>query len=153
MMPVTASRRIWWVAGCLGALALFALMLTQLYPPALRTISFMLGRPYFENCSTEIKAEGPLADGKYRITEHVCGPDERTMYVVFLLRADDWLAVPLLHSVEFPIPAEVRQRTAQTYEIILAAALTDGVDRLPVRLDTAGFPERYYGFRNGREED
>ena len=41
-----------------------------------------------------------LPSGRYRITEHVCAPDGRTMYVVFLLKTDEFMAVPLLHSVD-----------------------------------------------------
>jgi hypothetical protein len=47
----------------------------------------------------------------------------------------------------------VRQHDSQRYEIVLAAPLSDGRDRLPVTLDTTGFPEHYYGFRNGRPEE
>jgi hypothetical protein len=146
-MTVAASRRIWWVVACVAGVAVFALMVIYLYRPVLQTISFMLGRPYFADCSTAIKSEGPLEGGRYRITRHICGPEGRAMYVVFLLRPNDWTAVPLLHSVGFPVPEEVRQEDAQSYEIIFAGALSDGASRVPVTLDAMGFPERYYGFR------
>ena len=74
------------------------------------------------------------------------------MYVVFLMPPRD-LPVPLFHSVDFPIPELVRQHDAQRYEIVLAAPLTDGRDRLPVTLDATGLPERYYGFLDGQVQD
>ena len=153
-MPVTAHlHRYWWFIAASASIALGWLLYLYAYPPVLQTVSFMLGRPYFDNCSTAIKAEGPIKAGKFRITEHLCAPAEQTMYVVFLLPSGEFGAVPLFHSVEFPIPQEVRQHDSHRYEIVLATPLTDGSDRLPVTLDATGFPERYYGFRNGRAED
>jgi hypothetical protein len=74
------------------------------------------------------------------------------MYVVFLLPANSLIAVPLLHSVDFPVPQLVRQHDARSYEIVLEDAIPDGSDRLAVRLDSTEFPERYYAFVEGREE-
>jgi hypothetical protein len=153
MSTATSSRRLWWVAGCVGGVAAFALMATWLYRPVLQTISFMLGRPYFADCSTVIKSEGALEDGRYRITKHVCSPGGGTMYVVFLLKSNEWIAVPLLHSVGSPIPDAVQQKDADSYEILLVSALPSGESRLPVTLDATGFPERYYAFRQGRPEE
>ena len=59
-MTIATSHRIWWVVACVAGLAVFALMVTYLYQPVLQTISFMLGRPYFADCSTGIRSEGPL---------------------------------------------------------------------------------------------
>ena len=152
-MPIAVRlHRYRWFLAAAASMALGAILYTYVYPPVLQTVSFILGRPYFENCSTAIKTEGDLQAGKFRITEHLCAPAEQTMYVVFLMRAGDF-AVPLFHSVEFPIPEAVRQHNSQRYEILLAAPLTDGSDRLPVTLDATGFPQRYYGFRNGQVED
>jgi hypothetical protein len=143
-------RRFWWVFACLGGLGALGLMVAYLHAPVYQTIMFMMGRPTFENCSTAIKAEGPLNGSTYRITEHDC-PD-KTMYVVFLLPSDSLLAVPLLHSVEFPVPDKVRQVDERSYEIVLVDPIPSGPDRLAVRLDKTGFPERIYGFVEGREE-
>jgi hypothetical protein len=137
-------HRYRWFLAAAASLALGAILYVYVYPPVLQTVSFMLGRPHFENCSTAIKTEGELQAGKFRITEHLCAPAEHTMYVVFLMRAGDF-AVPLLHSVEFPVPEAVRQHDAQRYEIVLAAPLTDGSDRLPVTLDATGFPSAITG--------
>ena len=150
-MAARLHRYRWFLAAA-ASLALGAILYVYVYPPVLQTVSFMLGRPVFENCSTAIKTEGELRDGKFRITEHLCGPAERTMYVVFLIPPRDF-AVPLFHSLEFPIPEGVRQHDAQRYEIVLASPMTDGRDRLPVTLDAAGLPERYYGFDAGRAQD
>jgi hypothetical protein len=152
-MSAAASRRIWWVVAGVGGVAVFVLMMIYLYQPVLQTISFMLGRPYFADCSTGIRSEGPLEGERYRITQHFCGSDSRAMYVVFLLRSNDWTAVPLLHSVGAPVPQEVRRKDAQSYEVIFAGTLHDGTSRVPVTLDATGFPERYHGFRHGRPED
>jgi hypothetical protein len=152
-MTIATSHRIWWVGACVAGLAVFVLMVTYLYQPVLQTISFMLGRPYFADCSTGIRSEGSLEGERYRITQHFCGPDSRAMYVVFLLRPNDWAAVPLLHSVGSPVPQEVRRKDAQSYDVIFAGALHNGTSRVPVTLDATGFPERYYGFRHGHPED
>jgi hypothetical protein len=152
-MSAAASRRIWWVVAGVGGVAVFVLMMIYLYQPVLQTISFMLGRPYFADCSTGIRSEGPLEGERYRITQHFCGSDSRAMYVVFLLRPNDWTAVPLLHSVGAPVPQEVRRKDTQSYEVIFAGTLHDGASRVPVTLDATGFPERYHGFRHGRPED
>ena len=152
-MSVAARlHRYRWFLAAAASLALGAILYVYVYPPLLQTVSFMLGRPYFDNCSTAIKTEGELTDGKFRITEHLCAETERTMYVVFLMPPRD-LPVPLFHSVDFPIPELVRQHDAQRYEIVLAAPLTDGRDRLPVTLDATGLPERYYGFLDGQVQD
>jgi hypothetical protein len=151
-MPAHLHRYGWFLVAA-ASLAFGLALYVFVYPPVLRTVSFMLGRPYFEDCSTAIKTEGVVKAGRFRITEHLCGPAEQTMYVVFLLPSGEFGAVPLFHSVEFPVPEEVRQHDSHRYEIVLAAPLTDGRDRLPVTLDATGFPERYYGFRNGRAED
>jgi hypothetical protein len=148
-MSAARLHRIGWFLAVAASLALGALLYVYVYPPVLRTVSYMLGRPYFENCTTAIRTEGPIAAGKFRITEHQCGPHEQTMYVVFLLRSEDFGATPLFHSVEFPVPEGVRQHDSQRYEIVLAAPLTDGRDRLPVSLDETGWPEQYYGFHHG----
>jgi hypothetical protein len=144
-------RYRWFLAAAAGV-AVGALLYVYVYPPVLQTVSFMLGRPVFDNCSTAIKTEGELKDGKFRITEHLCAPSEHTMYVVLLMRPWDF-AVPLFHSVEYPVPEAVQQHDSLRYEILLATPLTDGRKRLPVTLDATGFPERYYGFRDGKAEE
>jgi hypothetical protein len=149
-MGLPRVRRYWRLFAGLGSLGALSLMFVYLYPPVYQVISFLLGRPHFDNCSTAIKAEGPLDGSTYRITEHDC-PD-KTMYVVFLLPSNSPIAVPLLHSVDSPVPEAVRQQDARSYEIVLADTLPDGQDRLTVKLDSTGFPERYYGFVEGREE-
>jgi hypothetical protein len=153
MSTATSSRRFWWVAGAVGGIAAFGLMATYLYRPVLETISFMLGRPYFADCSTAIKYEGRIESGRYRITKHVCSPGGGTMYVVFLLKSNEWTAVPLLHSVGSPIPEAVHQKNDDSYEIVLVSALPSGESRLPVTLDAIGFPQRYYAFRHGQPEE
>ena len=145
-------HRYRWFLAAAASLAVGAILYVYAYPPVLQTVSFMLGRPYFDNCSTAIMTEGKLKDGKFRITEHLCAPADRMMYVVFLLPPRDF-AVPLFHSLEFPVPETVQQHDSQRYEIVLATPLTDGRTRLPVTLDAAGFPERYYGFDAGRAQD
>jgi hypothetical protein len=148
----TSLHRYRWFLAAAASLAVGALLYVYVYPPVLQTVSFMFGRPMFENCSTAIMTEGELKDGKFRITEHLCAPSDHTMYVVLLMRPGDF-AVPLFHSVEYPIPEAVQQHDSQRYEIVLVTPLPDGRNRLPVTLDAAGLPERYYGFRDGKAEE
>jgi hypothetical protein len=150
---ISMLRRWWWVPAGLGGVALASLISVYVYPAARETISFVLGRPYFAECTTAIKKEAALPSGRYRITEHVCGAHGRSMYIVFLLPANDLLAMPLFNSVDLPVPEEVREHDARTYEIVLAEALPDGSDRLPVRITAMGVPERQYNFFDGRPSE
>ena len=150
---VAIVRRWWWVLSGVGGVALGGLIWVYVYPAAHETISFMLGRPHFAECTTAIKTEAALPSGRYRITEHVCTASGRSMYIVFLLPANDLLAMPLFNSVDLPVPQEVREHDANTYEIVLAEALPDGTDRLPVRLTAMGVPERQYNFFDGMPQE
>ena len=146
-------RRWWWVLAGLGGAGLAGVAWIYLYPPVFQAVTFLLGRPHFADCTTAVRAEAALPSGRYRITEHVCAPSGRTMYVVFLLKTDEFMALPLLQSVDLPVPREVREHDSKAYEIVLAAALPDGNDRLPVTLDAGGFPVRYYTFVDGEPEE